>query len=107
MRFRKLRIAWSVAWGVAAVLSVVLWVRSYWSAMQFMKIDLPNIATVVLFNTGTATFGKFPLPADITLGNAFPWQLSQCRPVIKPHLIWQWRATSFAIQLPTLLISLE
>jgi hypothetical protein len=30
MRFRKLRIAWSVVWGIAAVLFVVLWVRSYW-----------------------------------------------------------------------------
>ena len=30
MRFRKLRIAWSVGWGVLAVLLCVLWVRSYW-----------------------------------------------------------------------------
>jgi hypothetical protein len=30
MKFRKLRIAWSVAWGVVAVLLGVLWVRSYW-----------------------------------------------------------------------------
>ena len=30
MKFRKLRIAWSVVWGVAAVLLIVLWVRSYW-----------------------------------------------------------------------------
>jgi hypothetical protein len=30
MKYRKLRIAWSVAWGVAAVLLCVLWVRSYW-----------------------------------------------------------------------------
>src|SRR5262245_45649718 len=29
-RFRKLRIAWSVGWGLVAVLLVVLWVRSYW-----------------------------------------------------------------------------
>jgi hypothetical protein len=29
MRFRKLRIAWSVAWGVVAVLICLLWVRSY------------------------------------------------------------------------------
>src|ERR1700754_4951271 len=28
--FRKVRIAWSVLWGVAAVLLVALWVRSYW-----------------------------------------------------------------------------
>jgi hypothetical protein len=30
MRFRKLRIAWSVSWGVVAVLLCVLWARSYW-----------------------------------------------------------------------------
>ena len=30
MRYRKLRIAWSVAWGVVAVVAFVLWVRSYW-----------------------------------------------------------------------------
>src|SRR5262245_26259149 len=30
MKFRKLRIAWSVAWGVVALLLAGLWVRSYW-----------------------------------------------------------------------------
>src|SRR5262245_56414702 len=30
MKYRKLRIAWSVAWGLLAVLVCVLWVRSYW-----------------------------------------------------------------------------
>src|SRR4051794_33980026 len=30
MKYRKLRIAWSVVWGLAAVLLIVLWVRSYW-----------------------------------------------------------------------------
>jgi hypothetical protein len=29
MRFRKLRIAWSVVWGLFAVLLIVLWTRSY------------------------------------------------------------------------------
>jgi hypothetical protein len=29
MRFLKLRIAWSVFWGLACVLLIVLWVRSY------------------------------------------------------------------------------
>jgi hypothetical protein len=29
MKYRKLRIAWSVGWGVVAVLLCVLWVRSY------------------------------------------------------------------------------
>ena len=30
MRFRKLRIAWSLACGIACVLLMMLWVRSYW-----------------------------------------------------------------------------
>ena len=34
MRFRKLRIAWSVVWGIACVLLIVLWVRSYWWGEQ-------------------------------------------------------------------------
>ena len=32
MKYRKLRIAWSVGWGIACVLLIVLWVRSYWYA---------------------------------------------------------------------------
>jgi hypothetical protein len=32
MKHRKLRIAWSVAWGITAVLLIALWVRSYWWA---------------------------------------------------------------------------
>ena len=39
MRFRKLRIAWSVFWGLAAVLLIVLWVRSY-STMRHPRISL-------------------------------------------------------------------
>jgi hypothetical protein len=31
LRLRKLRIAWSAVWGIAAVLLIVLWVRSYFS----------------------------------------------------------------------------
>jgi hypothetical protein len=30
MKHRKLRIAWSVGWGVVAMMLIVLWVRSYW-----------------------------------------------------------------------------
>ena len=30
MKYRKLRIAWSVVWGVVAVLLIGLWMRSYW-----------------------------------------------------------------------------
>jgi hypothetical protein len=36
MRFRKLRIAWSVGWGLLAVLLIVLWVRSHWQAEHLL-----------------------------------------------------------------------
>jgi hypothetical protein len=29
MRFRKLRIAWSIAWGILCLFLIALWVRSY------------------------------------------------------------------------------
>ena len=40
MRFRKLRIAWSVGFGLLAALLIVLWVRSYYSE-DFLNIQLP------------------------------------------------------------------
>jgi len=42
MRFRKLRIAWSVFWALACVLLIVLWVRSYWWVEE---VSLPHIHT--------------------------------------------------------------
>jgi hypothetical protein len=30
MKYRKLRIAWTLVWGVLAILLCVLWIRSYW-----------------------------------------------------------------------------
>jgi hypothetical protein len=38
MRFRKLRIAWSVGWGLLAVLLIVLWVRSYQSPHDQIRL---------------------------------------------------------------------
>src|SRR6476660_5357855 len=51
LRFRTLRIAWSVFWGLACVLLIVLWVRSYWWTEIF---ELPLTAKL------TVTGGSFP-----------------------------------------------
>jgi hypothetical protein len=58
MRFRKLRIAWSVFWGVACVLLVVLWVRSY------LVGDLITLSGKGVFSAnGVLEFSWFkPLP---------------------------------------------
>src|SRR5690349_13714393 len=36
LRFRNLRIGWSIIWGLACVLLIVLWVRSYWRFDQIV-----------------------------------------------------------------------
>jgi hypothetical protein len=41
MKHRKLRIAWSVAWGVVAMLLCVLWVRSRYT-FDFVNVPLPG-----------------------------------------------------------------
>jgi hypothetical protein len=39
MRFRKLRIAWSVFWGLACVLVILLWVRSHsWRDLCIVRL---------------------------------------------------------------------
>ena len=43
MRFRKLRIAWSVVCGLAAVLLIVLWVRSFiWLDKFYYPLAIPK-----------------------------------------------------------------
>ena len=51
MRYRKLRIAWSVVWGLAAVLLIVLWVRSCYTSDG---INIP------IQNGWYIGFGTFP-----------------------------------------------
>jgi hypothetical protein len=45
MRFRKRRIAWSILWGVASVLLIVLWVRSY----RWIDQATANLADTQIF----------------------------------------------------------
>jgi hypothetical protein len=52
MRFRKLRIAWSVVWGLLAVLLIVLWVRSYWHRETFARVDANGISVCSITNGG-------------------------------------------------------
>jgi hypothetical protein len=58
MKHRKLRIAWSVAWGVAAVLLAALWVRSYWWQdtlhVNYAGRDTPNYSGTKSVNVTSA-----------------------------------------------------
>ena len=63
MKYRKLRIAWLVAWGIAGLLLIAAWVRSYW---WVDRINLPvnGIAVVSIWSTpGQWVFGLSRTPA--------------------------------------------
>jgi hypothetical protein len=70
MRYRKLRIAWSVAWGVVAVLLIVLWVRSYWEIDKYGK-QLPDANGFALLSRSGAVYcaigdQEFAMDLDVT-----------------------------------------
>ena len=69
MKYRKLRIAWSVAWGIVAVLLIVLWVRSYWWS--------DSLAVPVPYSTvgGISYCGSLILGEQET-SDAMPWHWS-------------------------------
>jgi hypothetical protein len=69
MRFRKLRIAWSLFWGLAALLLIVLWARSY-SYLDIVKGPwLSGRAFQVASTTGRFLVTRFQL----TKGDHFGW----------------------------------
>ena len=67
MKYRKLRIAWSVAWGVVCLLLIALWVRSYgWydtiyyvqSPIDFLELGSVDGAIFVADDDVLAEFGN-------------------------------------------------
>ena len=57
MRFRKLRIAWSVVCGVACVLLIVWWVRSYWR-LDVIVWNGNSSSTTVRADAGLVTISQ-------------------------------------------------
>ncbi len=52
MKHRKLRIAWSVVWGLVALLLVVLWARSYWKSDEIAGC-VSNTGVIILADAGS------------------------------------------------------
>jgi hypothetical protein len=70
MKFRKLRIAWSVGWGLLAVLLIVFWVRSYEN--QTVSYNGPVFGSIII--------GFDSRPGALTIGvediaDAQPWSV--------------------------------
>jgi hypothetical protein len=61
MKFRKLRIAWSVGWGLFCLLLVALWVRSMW---RFDMVSIANGRWVASVGGSVLVREVFNLPKD-------------------------------------------
>jgi hypothetical protein len=111
MRFRKLRIAWSVGCCIACALLIVLWVRSYYSR----DMTRGCICRSHLHMSVTSLNGEAAVAFDEWRGNPHPWMF-ECvsnsenmvavfSDVGKPPLSWlgfrlQFKATLVVIILP-------
>jgi len=90
-RFRKLRIAWSVIWGIACKLFIALWVRSY-GRDDLIYIPATGSDTVIVASEN----GEL----GILLGDSpwLGWHWSTARlPKLRPVPLWDWigRAVRF------------
>ncbi len=92
MRFRKLRIVWSVVWGLAAVLLIVLWVRSrHWYDETYFSVAWQKVSLSSSFGAiGVAIYvgGADLIPSGIesswfkdlnASGIESPWRFSCSR----------------------------
>src|SRR4029079_3358407 len=72
MRYRKLRIAWSVAWGVVAVLLIVLWVQSYWwfNHAQYIASNNRFVAAITTQGVVSVMCGTFDRPIGMPVKSA-------------------------------------
>jgi hypothetical protein len=66
---RALRITWTAFWGIAALLLIALWVRSYWRLDCVRRTDTRLMFTSIFSNSGTieiyrADTQQFPDFAD-------------------------------------------
>jgi hypothetical protein len=110
MRYRKLRIAWSVAWSVASVLLIGLWGRSYWWLDGATLTRSAGKLTMTSFNGSVdLSLTAFDRPAV----NDFTWTLGH-RPdqdladwfAKRPWFVWVGNATWTNVALPYWAVSL-
>jgi hypothetical protein len=74
MRFRKLRIVWSVFWGMVCVLLIVLWVRSYLTTDDILGDTGGSEYTQFVTQEGTFII---EYPSDLRSIRKFKWKYMQ------------------------------
>src|SRR3954462_13288663 len=75
MRFHKLRIAWSVFWGVVAVLLIGLWVCSYWNLYSAIHLVSPTtcVSPALIEGQFEINWSNDPLTVSLVTRNGPGW----------------------------------
>jgi hypothetical protein len=97
---RYLRIAWSVACGVACLLLITLWVRSYWRADSFHYAGIQSVG--ISINPGLISFGRSETDPTLLGPLAYQWRhFSRTNPEVPTRSFgWLWTDTDFVIEFP-------
>src|SRR4051794_30713435 len=98
MIFRKLRIAWSVGCGIACVLLMLLWVRSYWWGEQTHYATLSKTYYGIRSDYGYLT----GLQGDFRPSRSTPgWLYTRAVPSRQWHsFTFDWNSKRRIISLP-------
>lgn len=100
MKCRKLRIAWSVAWGAVAVLLCVLWVRSYWRLDVWVRNN-KSASTIVRADTGLITYSQSNYGSTVSGQGAWVHLVENASMgMIYWQFDWAWRPDIFLIRTP-------
>ncbi len=93
---RRLRIAWTAFCGIATVLLIVLWVRSYWRNDIIFRVN----KSLVLTTIGSSSGRTYLIRMDRSGGSALVavhetqgWKHSSDEPV-KPPRSFEWASTA-------------
>src|SRR5690242_21864416 len=107
MRFRKLRIAWSVFWGLAAALLITFWARSYWWIDMvgcIRNTPLDTTFTTLLFDQGHFRFYRLSQPMSLNPSRKFPdgWgrETQKVRRRLEQRFFWVNEPNRFGFQFP-------
>jgi hypothetical protein len=92
MKHRKLRIAWSVAWGITALMLIAIWVKSY---QRYYILDVYNPVSAFRIDSGkgmlSSTFSTRKAPWSYLLSTFTYDKVSPA-----PHSAWGFYAKSGA-----------
>src|SRR5690348_9321805 len=104
MRFRKLRIAWSVTWSLAAVMLIALWGRSYWQLDFICKCDSKSIMTTIGSQWGLIYFAHFDAYLAYNgTGNSYAthdWEYRTHESYALDRRLWESDSKGFLVNLP-------